>query len=437
MRETDEGRKHFPEEVLLLFAVDPGSSEDPIEVESHLRECPECRSIVGTISAVRSSPPLPRMETTSLEDLELRLSDQTVEAGPAIEQLLQRPPEHWPEIARSDSRLCTVGGLRAVLQVIPDLRRSEPERALELSRLVSSLCESLIAENPSFVAHAHASAWKERAITLRILGRFEESISALNGAENRFVKLPVAEFDLAGVWYQRAMVLRELDQLDEALRWIDRAEVVFERFGQTRMTNRARYVRGAILFRRGEIDRAEEIFRDLLPRLERSDDEQTVALLYNSLGQCAVERHPLEAELFLVRAVRAFEALGYELDLLRARWGLARVFLATGRNPQAITTLEGLEHAFARRGAEDDAGLVALDRAEGLLALDRAAEATAVCRAALERLRGSSPRNVIHAVEFLRDAAAQGTATPALVRHVRRFMEKAPKQPALIFAPPA
>jgi hypothetical protein len=84
-----------------------------------------------------------------------------------------------------------------------------------------------------------------------------------------------------------------------------------------------------------------------------------------------------------------------------------------------------------------EAATVALMRAEALLAAGEHQEVPTICRAAIERFNqiGVS-ENATAALSFLREALARGGTTPAVVRHVREYLERATEEPDLLFSPP-
>ncbi|MFP5247600.1 MAG: hypothetical protein ACLGH0_12990, partial [Thermoanaerobaculia bacterium] len=115
--------------------------------------------------------------------------------------------------------------------------------------------------------------------------------------------------------------------------------------------------------------------------------------------------------------------------------------IATGDIDDGLTRLREARREFEALGLRSDAALVTLDLAEALLATGQpgAAREAAELSASLVDLFTSvgMTGHALTALAFLREAFAGGNATPALVRHVREYLETYPDQTGNPFFPPS
>lgn len=428
--------RHFDEEVLILFALDPSSCSDQAEIAAHLVSCPDCEALLSSIRddlrKEQSSAAPPPADVLVLEEL---LNKEEDLGNRAVQEFLSRG---FSDISALSKTFRTVGGLRALLKQLPAIRRKLPQDALKLSDHALRAAETLDARvyHPAAIAQVRGVLWKEHAASLRVLGRFQKALSALNHAEDQLAGT-VNDFELAGVWYGRAATLREIDELDTASLWLSEAMEVYRRFGDIRMQHRAEYLHAAILYRQGNFSEARARFRDLLPRVEKDGDTQTAAMTLNGLAQSAIDLQDYpEAEQLLNQSLAAYQTCGLPIESLRARWGLARLHVSLGRFAEGIAALREAQAEFRKWEIPEETNLVGLDLADALLAMDRHDEAAKVCEEVLAGLResGSTP-NILRAVEYLREATQRQQASRALMSQVRAFIEKASQNPERQFTP--
>jgi tetratricopeptide (TPR) repeat protein len=428
--------RHFDEELLILFAVDPNSCSDQSEIASHLVTCPQCNSLLTSIRQdLRDEQPAVLAPLTGVLDLEDLLRKEEDLGNRALQESLFK---HCKDISGLSNTFRTLGGLRALLKQLPAIRRTLPQEALKFSEYALRVSEMLDARvyPQKAIAQVRGVLWKEHAASLRVLGRFQEALSALDHAEDQLAGA-ATDFELAGVWYGRAATLREIDELDIASLWLAEAMDVYRRFGDIWMQHRAEYLHAAILYRQGNYSEARSGFRDLLPRVERDGDTQTVAMTLNGLAQCAVDLQEYsDAEILLHQALAAYQTCGLPIDSLRARWGLARLHVSLGRFAEGIAALRQVQSEYRRFEIPEETNLVGLDLADALLAVERHDDAARVCEEVLAGLResGSTP-NILRAVEYLREATQRQQASRALISQVRSFVEKSSRSPERQFQP--
>src|SRR5688572_21426828 len=252
--------RHFDEEVLILFALDPSCCSDQSEIATHLAACAECDALLSSVRKdllnEQSSVAPPPTDVLVLEEL---LNKEEDLGNRALQEFLSKG---FSDISALSKTFRTVGGLRALLKQLPAIRRKLPQDALKLSEYALQAAETLDARvyHPTAIAQVGGVLWKEHAASLRVLGRFQKALSSLNRAEDQLAGA-ANDFELAGVWYGRAAVLREVDELDTAALWLAEAMEVYRRFGDTRMQHRAEYLHAAILYRQGNYSEARSRFR--------------------------------------------------------------------------------------------------------------------------------------------------------------------------------
>jgi tetratricopeptide (TPR) repeat protein len=428
--------RHFDEEVLILFAFDPNSRSDQSEITNHLAACPQCDALLISIRDdlrnEQSSVVPPLSDVLVLEEL---LNKEEDLGNRALQEFLSKG---FSDIAALSKTFRTVGGVRALLKQLPAIRRKLPQNALKLSEYALMATETLDARvyHQRAIAQVRGVLWKEHAASLRVLGRFQEALSALDHAEDQLTGA-ANDFELAGVWYGRAATLREIDELDIAGLWLAEAMEVYRLFGDIRMQHRAEYLHAAILYRQGNYSEARSRFRDLLPRVEQDGDTQTVAMILNGLAQSAIDLQDYpDAEQLLHQALAAYQTCGLPIDSLRARWGLARLHVSMGRFTEGIVALREVQSEYRKWEIPEEKNLVGLDLADALLAIDRHDDAAKVCEEVLAGLResGSTP-NILRAVEYLREATQHQQASRALMSQVRSFIEESSQFPERQFTP--
>ncbi|MEM2869446.1 MAG: tetratricopeptide repeat protein [Thermoplasmata archaeon] len=187
-----------------------------------------------------------------------------------------------------------------------------------------------------------ASAGIEMGRVLASLGRFEE-------AEKQFrssIELAMATGELSeAVRAKNCLaweILRRQGRLEEALEFLRTAEEEALSQGNYRELGPIYHSLGEVYVKKGETDRAEELFKKSLEIFERLGDEHGIA--YNHLGFGMVHRARRnweKAEEWLGRAAAAFERLGTPGDLMAALHELSDMWKEKGDARRAA--------AFARR----------------------------------------------------------------------------------------
>ena len=222
-------------------------------------------------------------------------------------------------------------------------------------------------------------------------------------------------------------MLREIDELDTAALWLAEAMDVYRRFGDTRMQHRAEYLHAAILYRQGNYSEARSRFRDLLPRVEKDGDTQTVAMTLNGLAQSAIDLQDFrKPNNFCTSRWLHIRPAGSDRILARSM-GLARLHVSRGRFAEGIVALREVQSEFRKwEIPEETIWSASISRCFWRWNGTRTPRkyVRKCCRSSREEaLRTSS------AVEYLREATKRQQASRALMSQVRSFIEKSSQSP--------
>jgi hypothetical protein len=138
----------------------------------------------------------------------------------------------------------------------------------------------------------------------------------------------------------------------------------------------------------------------------------------------------------LIEALTLFDELGSATEKARAMWAIASVTEARGHLDEAEQRLDAARSELAQLGLTNDVALATLEWAEVRLALGRTAGVADACRKIVVVFKNEGMlRHAKHALGVLNEALLAGHATPALVRHVRAYIEQLPANPGRIFIP--
>jgi tetratricopeptide (TPR) repeat protein len=442
---------HPDEDTLERFAVDECEPGVSTAVSAHVGECRSCAETLETIRLVGAE--LGSAETWLAMEVEaprevpdhllrtlesLRLEDQV--ADYLLEPLLRNPDGIERAVLELDGRYRTAGVIRRLLAASTAAREDLPGNALAFANAAVVLAEQIPADryDDGMRSSLRASAWRERANSLRFLGRYPEALIATDHAEAALTNAPMAELEQARLDYVRSSIFQKMESWDDALKFSRRAAVVFRAYGETDREVAAGLIEGGSYFDAGQHAAAAKVFAGLLPLAESTGSAASVGYVSHALANAYHELGDIAAAAPLYqRALAEYELAGMELEKLRTSWCLGLLSAKLGNRAAAIRQLTQAAEGFAKRGCLSDSSLITLHLVEQhLLAGDRA-RAAELCRLLPESFaRAGMTTSALTALEYLREAAEAGRITPNVVRHVRKYLERLPAQPELLFAPP-
>jgi CHAT domain-containing protein/tetratricopeptide (TPR) repeat protein len=141
-----------------------------------------------------------------------------------------------------------------------------------------------------------------------------------------------------------------------------------------------------VLHRRDQHREAKRYYREATTFFEKTDNKFAMARCYYNLANTLVQLFELdEAENYYKKAREIYEALGYDLDACDTRYGLAWLWMLTGRFHIALLELTACEKIYLEGGDPRGEALCTLDRAEVYLSLGLYRDALVAARESEKR----------------------------------------------------
>jgi tetratricopeptide (TPR) repeat protein len=244
-----------------------------------------------------------------------------------------------------------------------------------------------------------------------------------------------ADYDAARVSVVEAYVLRSMEEVGPALDDVRKSAATFRLYGDTAKASIASFAYAAVLMKANQYRDALDVFEQLLAV---SQPFFITAQLHLSIGVCHRELRQFEPALRHYQiALDAFESSGSTSSAVRVRWNIAGVLLLAGRTRDAYPRLQAVRESLVSLGMHEEAALAGLEVVEILLIEERHAEVEQICREVVSYFETAGVpygRHALTALAYMRDAAAARKATVELVREVRQYVSRLPKQPNLLFA---
>lgn len=441
--------RHLSDAELAQYAIDPDSlpAERRQYVERELLACAECRTSVDFFSAIRAEDllelePIPPSADDPMLAYLRRISEEDEEADEVIAQegLFASPMKTaWMNLERN-KRLLNGGVVRRLTAHANSIYEHEPLDALTFADAAILIAETLPDHIYPWnaVFELRASAWKERANALLMLGKYPPALEALHHAERAYRRLRSPGFGLATVALVHASVLYGQGVLDEAILSAEKAERAFAHLGMDERRMRALFLRASIKYELREISAAIQLFEQVLDYGESFSDARWIARASYAIGNCQVECRDLaNAAMYFHRALVIFREIGPEADRIATEWGLARIVLHGGDTSEAIRRLRLVAAEYESRSMTSDAALVRLDIIEALLALGNSKEIVQIAARLFAIFKNAGMiTGALSAMAYMKEAAASGKLTPARLNDIRTYLRRADRQPGLLFVPP-
>lgn len=442
---------HLEEKVLGLYAIDP-ARVSPAE-RAHLDACPECQTALqelrnfeeilrDPVTWIGVAGELPEAGDGVLRAYAARMAEEDAEALELLEGFDEPAAAArfaWIDVANKP-RYQTGGVARLLCKWANGMCDGDPLYALKLAETATVISQSLPDDSyPRNTIHElRGDSLKAQANAYFSLGRFPEATRALDWAESEYRQLPHENAGLSAVQYVRGSIYYEQGDFDEAERAIAEASDAARRVGDDDRYINAREVLGQILYDRHRVAAAATVFESVLRYGQEQGSIARVARGSLALGICYTDLgRTLEAERHLAEALRLFTNLVFKPYVTRVHWAMARLIFAQGNPSEAIYRLRRCIEEFSRYALATDAALVAVDLAEIMHAADRTRDIPKVLANVVRVFMDVGKlTSALTALAYLKDAASSGNVTPGLVAYVRRFVQRAERQPELLFAPP-
>jgi tetratricopeptide (TPR) repeat protein len=432
---------HYSEDDLHRYESDPEHHPEGEKIRAHLAECESCRVVLRDIAAVdaalRSSDFLAMRQRAEMAS---RTAEEDEEAAALLSEIIDNPPLFAYRSVSSKAEYQTAGVARALCDKADKERYKRPGFALLLARHAERIADALPRTHYLGVGvhRLRCRAARMCAEAYRALGEYPKALTALDRAERAGGLLPDTGFDLAVVKVTRAAVLREAERVEEAQQLAAEAAEAFAFYGDKLYWLSAKNLEASILYARCELRRAIALWIELLPTADEIPDEFLAGAMRHNIGKGYLDLGDTTSAVpFLNQSLRAFEKLGKETAIVRARWSLAKAHVVRGNYPEGAKRLRVVTAECDRLGMSVESLLVQLDIAEALFAGGREKEAREVCKDLRKAFRAKDLMNAaMQALAYLRDRAVRRELAIPDVRYVRDFVERLGRSPHLTFAPP-
>lgn len=385
---------------------------------------------VVPIDRGRHGPDPRRM--TEFAETARRLQRERIAAEEIAQQLGETPHEEWPRLAEQQE-LHTSGVLDRLSSEVAALLEREPQAALSAANLASAIAEvlSVDAYPPVLLAQMRALAWKDRAQALSYIGRHDEALDSIDRAERLLVAFGSLAHDRAVARLVKAIVLQHLQRFDESLSLLAMCRSVFLDHGDSKRQLYCGIAEGILLYRRGALDRARDVFVPLLEVARSSGDMESLARLHNNIGHCSIELgETMIAHRHFDEAMRNLRGLGREAEAIRVEAAFGRVLVSRREFRSGIARLAASRSQFLAHGMVEEATLCGVEIVSALMESQRVEEARCLSAELADDRLGVG---ALQALRYLDQEIQAHDASLAVVRHVRDYLESLRDDPAREF----
>ena len=423
--------QHYDEEVLAGFLAEP---IDSAARDRHLASCSLCKQ---TLKSIRDTAGLlkqpdvwntesfssaPRPETLAfLRNVQRTMSDEDAAAEVYVKQLLTGSRDTWADRLAKHPEWRTAGVVRKLIAATDRAIDLMPPDAVEITKLAVEVAAKLgRLSAPDESARLRGSAWYEHAYSLMYTGSYVEALEALAKSEVEFAQVQIADVEMGRLQVVRAMLYRVLDRADDALPIVAAAAGVFQAYGDRERYFAAQLAYGITLYGARRFAEALRVHREIA--VQEGLGPRWRASAWHNAAICHRELGEIDSSVqCFTQSIAAFEAAGMMSFRAKARWTLARIFLARQQYSSALRMFTEVRVEFEELGMANDVALVALDIAEVLLATGQRGIEDA-CRqviAYFEKAQLTSSEPALAAVTYLCEAAVKGTATTEFISDLR------------------
>ena len=339
-------------------------------------------------------------------------------------------------LSRNDRGLPLV---EALLERSWAVRHDDPAQMVDLARLATLAARDLDARElgAEQVADIQCRAWAELANALRVS-------EDLDGAEETFDKAYGLYQVGSGDKLLLAHILDLLSSLYRARRKFEQARTtlslvytLYLQHGQKHLAGRALLSMGIFTFYAGEPENAIRLLQQGLELVdERRDPDLVFSAVHNQLAFMADCGRFEEARKLLFLNRWRYEQGGGRINQLKLQWLEGRIDAGLGKLARAEETFREVRTGFEQAELGYQAALSSLDLATVLLRLHRGREARDTVLNAAEVFRALRiQREVLAAVQLLRDTFELGLGTVGFLEDVLAFLRRAEHDLDARFAP--
>jgi tetratricopeptide (TPR) repeat protein len=441
---------HYDHDTLSRFAFDPGLLEDREAVAAHLAACDPCTAYVEFVKAMDAelrdpdmweqvdqllTPSGRRAEVFALRDaIEAENADTRRRLGP----LLKTPIRFRGANISTNPKFRTPAAVRILCAEANKRHEKRPLFSIEIANAAFEIASALPEGPGSRRRYSMAISLRERANAQRYLGSFRDAMESLEYAEKLFDETPAADpHDVAIVQLIRATVYMKSERLDEAIAAAAKCLAVFRDYSDRSRELSALMVQAACFYLSGAYPEAVRLYENVIAGAREAEDVTVLAYSLSNAATSYTELLALDtAEQYYIEAVLLYDEIGIVAQKARTVWALASVTLKRGDLANGEDRLDAARRDLKELGLQNDYALATLEWAEVRLARGKPEGVAAACREMVVRFESEGMmKNARIALAYIHEALARGTATPALLRHVRLFLDALPSRPDQPFVP--
>jgi tetratricopeptide (TPR) repeat protein len=442
---------HLTDEQFVLYLFDPERLSDFEAVDSHIKQCGECRERADVETSLEADLQEPhvwddvagfqtrRPGLDSFLDEARRIEKEDGEAARRLAPLFKSMIAFEDADIASDRRFHTAGVVRRLCAEAARLHDRKPKWSLPYAAAGAAIARQLDQHSAANLS-ALAIAIREQAMALRFLGEYREALKLLDEAERHFERLHGGAYDLAVAWYARAAVLVQFDEADQtqkALSLVKRAAEVFLDHADDQRLLRARVLEATCLYHLNRKQESLAAFDGVIALAERLAEKHILAYGFQNAAIALTALSDFEkAERYFAEALALYDELGIAVEEARTEREVARLLVLRGELAKGDEALDAARRKLLSLGLRDDHALATLDWSEVRLALAKPEGVAEACRQIILRYESEGmTRNARLALAHLHEALRTQRATPQLVREVREYLVQLPRRPHVAFLP--
>lgn len=306
----------------------------------------------------------------------------------------------------------------------------------EIAREVAR-CLDPEAHGAARVADYQSLAWAELGNAYRIR---EDFIRAQEAVDTALHLLESGSGDLgirARVYeLTAALHVDRRRHLSDACELLEYVVQIYQELGEVHLGGRAMSILALYTDYLGDQQRALRLIQDALVCIDTTRDPQLGTTATQLLVWLLAENgHYQEASRLLLAAGLGERLAEESLGLLKLRWVEGQIWAGLGKPSRAEKHLRKAHEGFLVAGQDYTAALVGLDLAGVWLGQGKRSEVRALAQEMVDTFRDLGvARESRRALDYFREACEQEEATPALARHVGRFLHQIEFAPDLRFA---
>jgi tetratricopeptide (TPR) repeat protein len=289
-------------------------------------------------------------------------------AGEFVREVLRRLPRtEWRDVVAANPAWRSFGTVDLLLRDAHDQLERDPSRSRALTVFV--LRHLLPVDVPDGLRPLYPRlvgiAWKEYANVCITLDRFKAAIRAAERAYRIFCEDPHLGLEAATATFIIAQAKNGLKDRQEALVLLARCEETFQTFGDAEHLLQVIMMRGLIKYECGEFHEALDEFLMARAEAARQRNQRDLAKTWQGLGACALKlERPSQAMEYLQEAILRFMQLGFDAEVDRTQWLLARAVKTLGDPERAISEYARAAEQCRTRGMTRMAKEIDEERAE-------------------------------------------------------------------------